>query len=48
MPQFASAELLMGSLEIAQLRRGAMLINALRGNMVDLDALAARRLTSFR
>lgn len=35
-PQHASTELLMGSDEIAQLRQGAMLINASRGNVVDL------------
>ena len=39
-PQHASTELLMGSDEIAKLRQGAMLINASRGNVVDLDALA--------
>ena len=39
-PQHASTELLIGKREIDQLREGAMLINASRGNVVDLDALA--------
>ena len=39
-PKHASTELLMGSGEIAKLRQGVMLINASRGNVVDLDALA--------
>jgi D-3-phosphoglycerate dehydrogenase len=38
-PQHASTELLIGKREIDQLREGAMLINASRGNVVDLDAL---------
>jgi D-3-phosphoglycerate dehydrogenase len=40
-PQHASTELLIGNKEIGELRKGAMLINASRGNVVDLDALAA-------
>ena len=39
-PQHASTELLIGRQEIAAMRSGAMLINASRGNVVDLDALA--------
>jgi len=39
-PQHASTELLIGRQEIAVMRSGAMLINASRGNVVDLDALA--------
>jgi D-3-phosphoglycerate dehydrogenase len=39
-PQHASTELLIGGEQIAQMRWGAMLINASRGNVVDLDALA--------
>ena len=39
-PQHESTELLIGEEEIAQLRKGAMLINASRGNVVDLDAVA--------
>ena len=39
-PQHASTELLIGEKEIAALRQGAMVINASRGNVVDLDALA--------
>lgn len=39
-PQHASTELLIGRQEIAEMRSGAMLINASRGNVVDLDALA--------
>ena len=39
-PQHASTELLIGAQEIAVMRSGAMLINASRGNVVDLDALA--------
>ena len=39
-PQHASTELLIGRQEIALMRSGAMLINASRGNVVDLDALA--------
>ena len=39
-PQHASTKLLIGRQEIAAMRSGAMLINASRGNVVDLDALA--------
>ncbi|EHQ58447.1 phosphoglycerate dehydrogenase-like oxidoreductase [gamma proteobacterium HIMB55] len=39
-PQHASTELLIGAKEIAVMRSGAVLINASRGNVVDLDALA--------
>ena len=39
-PQHASTELLIGEKEIAAMRQGAMVINASRGNVVDLDALA--------
>ena len=39
-PQHASTELLIGRQEIAAMRSGAMLINASRGNVVDLDVLA--------
>ena len=39
-PQHASTELLIGRSEIAALRSGSILINASRGNVVDLDALA--------
>ena len=39
-PQHTSTELLIGRQEIAAMRSGAMLINASRGNVVDLDALA--------
>ena len=39
-PQHASTELLIGRQEISAMRSGAMLINASRGNVVDLDALA--------
>lgn len=39
-PQHATTELLIGRIEIAAMRSGAMLINASRGNVVDLDALA--------
>jgi len=39
-PQHASTELLIGRQELAAMRSGAMLINASRGNVVDLDALA--------
>jgi D-3-phosphoglycerate dehydrogenase len=40
-PQHASTQLLIGNKEIGELRKGAMLINASRGNVVDLNALAA-------
>ena len=39
-PQHASTELLIGRGEIAEMRSGSILINASRGNVVDLDALA--------
>ena len=39
-PQHASTELLIGRSEIAAMRSGSILINASRGNVVDLDALA--------
>ena len=39
-PQHASTELLIGRREIAAMRSGSILINASRGNVVDLDALA--------
>ena len=39
-PQHASTELLIGRCEIAAMRSGSILINASRGNVVDLDALA--------
>jgi len=39
-PQHASTELLIGRSEIAVMRSGSILINASRGNVVDLDALA--------
>ena len=39
-PQHASTELLIGGREIAAMRSGSILINASRGNVVDLDALA--------
>ena len=39
-PQHASTELLIGQREIAAMRSGSILINASRGNVVDLDALA--------
>ena len=39
-PQHASTELLIGHREIAAMRSGSILINASRGNVVDLDALA--------
>jgi D-3-phosphoglycerate dehydrogenase len=39
-PQHASTELLIGRSEIASMRSGSILINASRGNVVDLDALA--------
>lgn len=39
-PQHASTELLIGSAEIAKMRQGAVVINASRGNVVDLEALA--------
>lgn len=39
-PQHASTELLVGRKEIAAMRSGAILINASRGNVVDLEALA--------
>jgi D-3-phosphoglycerate dehydrogenase len=39
-PQHASTELLIGPQELEAMRSGAMLINASRGNVVDLHALA--------
>jgi D-3-phosphoglycerate dehydrogenase len=39
-PQSASTKNLMGANEIAQMREGAILINASRGTVVDIDALA--------
>ena len=39
-PQHASTEFLIGRSEIASMRSGSILINASRGNVVDLDALA--------
>ena len=40
-PQTPATAGMIGADEIARMRRGAMLINASRGNVVDIDALAA-------
>jgi D-3-phosphoglycerate dehydrogenase len=40
-PQTSATAGMIGPEEIARMRRGAMLINASRGNVVDIDALAA-------
>jgi D-3-phosphoglycerate dehydrogenase len=40
-PQTPETAGMIGAAEIARMRRGAMLINASRGNVVDIDALAA-------
>jgi D-3-phosphoglycerate dehydrogenase len=40
-PQTPDTAGMIGTDEIARMRRGAMLINASRGNVVDIDALAA-------
>ncbi|HKV65115.1 MAG TPA: phosphoglycerate dehydrogenase, partial [Rhodanobacteraceae bacterium] len=40
-PQTPETAGMIGATEIAAMRRGAMLINASRGNVVDIDALAA-------
>jgi D-3-phosphoglycerate dehydrogenase len=40
-PQTPETAGMIGAVEIARMRRGAMLINASRGNVVDIDALAA-------
>jgi D-3-phosphoglycerate dehydrogenase len=40
-PQTPATAGMIGPEEIARMRRGAMLINASRGNVVDIDALAA-------
>ena len=37
-----AASVLIGPAEIAEMKRGAYLVNASRGSVVDLDALAAR------
>ena len=39
-PQDEKTDRLIGANEIAKMRRGAMLVNASRGNVVDIDALA--------
>lgn len=39
-PQLASTENLMGERELSQMKKGAILLNASRGNVVDIDALA--------
>lgn len=41
-PQTASTANMVGERELAQMRPGAILINASRGNVVDIDALAAQ------
>ena len=40
-PQTPATKLMFGAREIAAMRRGAVLINASRGSVVDIDALAA-------
>ena len=40
-PQTAATAGMIGKAEIARMRRGSMLINASRGNVVDIEALAA-------
>lgn len=40
-PQLASTANMIGAAEIAAMKRGAILINASRGNVVDIDPLAA-------
>ncbi|MBA2077862.1 MAG: D-3-phosphoglycerate dehydrogenase [Rhodanobacter sp. 68-29] len=40
-PETPSTKLMFGAKEIAAMRRGAVLINASRGSVVDIDALAA-------
>jgi D-3-phosphoglycerate dehydrogenase len=39
-PETPSTKLMMGATELAKMRKGAMLINASRGTVVDIDALA--------
>lgn len=39
-PETPSTKLMIGERELAQMRRGSMLINASRGTVVDIDALA--------
>lgn len=40
-PELASTQNLMGARELAHMKKGAVLINASRGTVVDIDALAA-------
>jgi D-3-phosphoglycerate dehydrogenase len=40
-PATPATRLMIGATELARMRRGAMLINASRGSVVDIDALAA-------
>ena len=40
-PETAATKMMIGSPEIAKMKRGAMLINASRGTVVDIEALAA-------
>jgi D-3-phosphoglycerate dehydrogenase len=39
-PETPSTKLMIGATELAKMRKGAMLINASRGTVVDIDALA--------
>ncbi|WP_266159853.1 phosphoglycerate dehydrogenase [Dyella silvatica] len=39
-PETPATQMMIGASEIARMRRGAMLINASRGSVVDIDALA--------